>query len=227
MFTVSILNVSIWILSGILLLFAIVLIILRLLKIDIFSKLNQNNKKKDVGTVSKDMQQIVLSLGSIDGLNVGYNILIKNKFSKDNYSLIPAIIVEKGKIFMLTNRIKVSKFNIIFNNEKKVIVYKGQKGKEDPSFKYKWYKETIKYIKSISNGMDFELLVPVVGQIDKIENKSDLKLIESSEIGEYIKKHNGKPSTIFEKKFLQKLDRENMFKKAASLDRKRAERLLK
>lgn len=226
MFTPNIMNISIWVLAGILVLIVIVLLILRALGIDVM-KNSYQSKKKDVGRVSKDMQQIVLSLGSIHDINAGYNILVRNKFAKTGYGLMPAVAVRNGNIFLITNRIKVDKYDIVFDNEKKVMVNKKGKLVQDTDFLYKWYKDSIKYLKNISGSMKVQLVVPVLGNIDRVENKSGLTLVSANDLGEYIINSPGEGDAFLEKQFLEKLERDNMFKKSGALDKKRAERLMR
>ena len=215
MFKLNILNISIWVLIGVLVLMIICVIIWRIVtrnKVDgVTSKLDK------IGMISKNMNQLILSLNSLHDFQVFFNILFKNKFSKLKYSIVPVIVYNNGTFFLITNIINTKKGDLELNNIS-LSLSKGNNKIIINNFKVKWYKEIEIYFKSI--GINLVTIIPVAGSILKITNLSKIKnLLEIQDIGVYINEQPfGKKYSDFDlKKIFSKIDSINLFKKSGRI----------
>lgn len=215
LFSVNYLSVTLWVLAGILVLIAIGLIIWRMTPHG--KKQTKNASTGKVGSVSKDMNQLVLSMNSIYDYKIVFNALVKNRFAKSNHSLIPAVIAHDGNIFLLTNSIKVKKDDITINDI--IDPYLNDKNRTTlDGFKMSWYREIERYVKSINEDVNIVKIIPVVGDNSKIKNLSSYNNVDIQEIGEWIKNYKSNQNLLrdFEEDdLLQKINKDNLMAKRA------------
>ena len=216
MFKINILNISLWVLISILIFLLIIVIFLRKFYPHLLSNVNNNkNNNNNIGAISNDMKQMVLSLSSIYDFNIGYNILFKNRFSKIGHSFIPIIIVHGNQVFILTNRIKHKKNSSIVVEDNNIF-YKQKNNKLFLLENINLYKEIERYISSVIPKIKIEIIVPIIGDLNSIKNDSNIKMLSSIDIGEYIEGYKtlNSPEIL---KLWKKLNSNNIFKKSGSI----------
>ena len=222
MFSLNLLSITIWVLGGILFIFAIVAIFWRILK---RKNINQDFSNKNIGSISKQFNDFIISLRSSTDFDIMHNILIKNKFSKNNYSIIPAIIFSKGNAFLLTNAISSRKYNQVeFNeNEKNPKWIKNDKRIIINNLSKTWTQEIIKYLNHKFSEINFNVVIPIIDDSIIIKNKWKnyyyFKAIEFEDQIIHFKENESLLSDDI-KRISRHFKSVNLFKNGISLDQK-------
>lgn len=224
MFSLNYLNVTIWVLGGILLLVAIGLVIWRATPNG--KKAPANSLQNKVGSVSNEMNQLVLSMNSIYGYKIVFNALVKNRFSKSKYSLVPAVVAHNGNVFLLTNTIKVKNGELNIS-ESQDPFWNDKRKSNVAGFKMAWYKDIEKYINNLNEDVNIVKIIPIVGSIDNVRNDSSMNVVDVHEIGEWIQNYNSsnKIESYEEDDLLNKINRDNLMR-ARALPKNKLRRLV-
>ncbi len=182
--SVNYISVTVWVLGGILALLAIGLIIYRFLQ----KNTKKENDAKNIGAVSKQMNEFIMTFSGNEEELLFHNILFKNKFSKNKFSVIPAMVVKGKDIFIITNIVSVTKAeHIIFTSEDIPYVIKGNKVKDLKDVNYLWYREIKRYLEwKLGDEYNIEVVCPILDNSLTIINNEGKNVCYASEIEEYL-----------------------------------------
>ncbi|AWX70451.1 hypothetical protein DP067_03805 [Mycoplasmopsis anatis] len=214
--SVNTIKISFWTLSLVLILILIGVIIWRL-----FFDKNPNNlitNSKNIGAIDKELDRLIDGLSKNKEFEIIYNILIKNKFSKLNYSLIPAIIIYKNRVFLISNMIKNSINDELVINDKEIWLIHNSKKKTLKEVQMHWYNEIIKMLKHDflpDSKFKFEFIVLLKNDIRKISNNTSFMVSNSIDFIEEIEKNYeayDELSLNDKYKLVEKLQKENLYK---------------
>lgn len=183
MFKINYLNITLWILIAILILILFVIIIWRIITKNDNTK---NNFAKNKLFTSNKLMDLSRSLNQIYEISSLVNILFKNKFANDKFSLITLLSFKKRNTYLILNPIKIDINSKIDNTNQNKIYY--QYKNKDQKINLKPIYEILRFFKSI----DLKTLIIIPSKCihtTKIKNQKFLfKPIE--EIGDYIKNDN-------------------------------------
>lgn len=222
MFKLNLLSGTIWVLGGVLLFIAIILIFWRILT---RKKTRTNQSSKNIGSVTKEFNEFIISLSASTNFDIIHNVLIKNKYAKNNFSIIPAIIFANGKSFLLTNAISSRKYNEIHFKENEIypLYIKGDKKIQVTNLSKLWTQEIIKYLSHKFNKINFNIVTPIIDDsINIAESWSNWNYFSAIEFEDEIMnfEDNKKISNSDIKKIANHLKANNLFKSGVSSDQK-------
>ncbi|UUD35432.1 hypothetical protein NPA07_00970 [Mycoplasmopsis caviae] len=206
-------NITFWILASFLILALISVIIWRIVS------RNDIRVKKQVGTLSKKMNNIVLDLSANKDFQIIYNIVFKNKYAKENYSLLPILIIHKKNVFLISNLIEINeKYNLTVNDDLSLSLIdktNANKIKDYKSISLKWYREIEKYInRELIKDIKLTKIALLSNEVEIVENKSDFIFANIWNLSNVIAKNTGE-SNLLEydlMKMVEKLNASNMHK---------------
>ncbi len=201
MFKVNYLNATLWILFGILLIILLVVFAWR-----IITKNNdiQKNFMKNKMFTSNKLIDLSWSLERVYDVSSLVNILFKNKFAKNGFSLITLLAFKKQNAYLILNPIKMNVNSKINVKQNKIFYIFKNKNKE---LNIKSTYEILRFFKSIT--LNVKIIIPTEC---KYQNKNFIfKPIE--EIGDYIKNDDNiiNQNNIINK--ISKLEKINLFKR--------------
>ncbi|WP_041594009.1 hypothetical protein [Mycoplasma crocodyli] len=139
----SAINIGLWVMGSILILVLFCVILWRLFH----SKIHKNtNNKEHAGSISKEFIDFMSDLSKSEKIDLLINIPFKNKYSKNNISLIPALIRYQNKLFLVSDLVinKGSDEIIIQNSE--TYLKRKNKIKKINNFENYWFKEILKFL---------------------------------------------------------------------------------
>ncbi|WP_434336996.1 hypothetical protein [Mesomycoplasma conjunctivae] len=168
-------NITIYSLAGILALILIFVIVQRLVTKP------EKSTKSLISTTKETIDSLKIINASTDS-SVMTNLLVKNRFSKLNYSIIPGLIVTKESIFVVSNIIPFNK-----NVEKIIIsddIYSEKNNKKQKwnYFDKKEFDNIVLLISKKYNNAKYFILVSDKIELSKINNQSEYKLINQSQL---------------------------------------------
>ena len=200
MLKVNYLNITLWILIGVLILVFIFVIIWRIT--------TRNNNTKDDFAKNKlitsnklmDLSRSLLQIYEIPSL---INILFKNRFAKRKFSLITLLSFKNKNAYLILNPLKINPNCKIKINQNQI--YYQLKNKEK-KFDLKPTYEILRFFKSIN--LNVEIIIPA--ECQHHNQKFLFKPIE--EIGDYIKNDNNliNQNSIIDQ--ISKIKKINLFK---------------
>ena len=174
MFKVNHLNVTLWILVSILILILFCIIIWRFVT-------RNNNKNDDFRkklTVSSHLIDLSRSLQQIYEISSLVNILFKNRFAKNKFSLITLLSFWKNNAYLILNPLKIDVDSKIKINQNQIDY---QWKNKNQKFDLKPIHEILRFFKSIN--LNVQIIIP--SECKNLNQKFLFKPIE--EIGDYIK----------------------------------------
>ena len=208
MFKVNYMNVTLWSLGGFMVLFLIGSIIWRLKSKD------DKDKKTNQLIVKKDIKDLSLSLMSIYEIPSLVNILFKNKFAKNKYSIIPMLAAKNDNLYLITNNLNLKVQDDFKITDEKF--YKNNKIMNEINIKS--YREILRYLEAME--VTAKILVPV--NIDfKYSNKFNIVNIKN--IGNYINDDDNKMNNKEIYKILKKIESQNIYKSKSVRGRQKNE----
>lgn len=214
--TVNAVKITFWVLALVLILVFIGVLIWR-----IFFDKNKNNlitNSKNVGSIDKEFDKLIDGLSKNKDFEVIYNILIKNKYAKLNHSLIPAIIIYKNRVFLISNMIKNSINDELILNSKEIALIHNNKKKAIKDVQLHWYKEIMKILRNDflpSDKFKFEFVVLLKNDIKKVANETTFMVSNSIDFIEEIENnHENYDELSFNDKlkFIERMQKENLYK---------------
>lgn len=214
--TVNAVKITFWVLALVLILVFISVLIWR-----IFFDKNKNNlitNSKNVGSIDKEFDKLIDGLSKNKDFEVIYNILIKNKYAKLNHSLIPAIIIYKNRVFLISNMIKNSINDELILNSKEIALIHNNKKKAIKDVQLHWYNEIIKILRNDflpSDKFKFEFVVLLKNDIKKVTNETTFMVSNSIDFIEEIENNyeNYDELSFNDKlKFIERMQKENLYK---------------
>ncbi|WP_027333958.1 hypothetical protein [Mycoplasma elephantis] len=145
----NILNVSFWTLSALLILILIGVIIWRIL-IYFWPSLDtkKGREKKQVGSINNDLNKFVKTIILKKESRLFYNVLLKNKFAKFNYSLIPILIIHNNHIFLISNLVRNYKGQNLIYEDGVLKLINSKKSNKIDDVKLEWYEDICKLLVS-------------------------------------------------------------------------------
>ena len=168
---------------------------------------SDENNKENKNVVSKEINEFVKNFQHNDELLFD-NISFKNRYSKNDFSVIPAMIVKGKNLFIITNVIPTKNAEqIIFTGNIPYLV-KGKRIRNAKNVNYSWYEEIEKYLKSeFGSQYNIEIVCPISGNSLKIINNEGRSICYLSEIKEYleVKSRNTKISEIEKEKITRRI----------------------
>lgn len=206
-------NVTFWVLASALILVLIGVIIWRIVtRKDI-------RVKKQVGTLSKKMNDIVLDLSANKDFQIIYNIVFKNKYAKENYSLLPILIIHKKNVFLISNLIEINeKYNLLVKNDLSLSLIdkaNADKVKDYKNVNLRWYREIEKYIdRELIKDIQIKKIALLSNEVEKIENQTEFIFANIWNLSNVIVE-NTEDSKLLEfdlMKMVEKLNAANMHK---------------
>lgn len=214
--TVNAVKITFWVLALVLILVFMGVLIWR-----IFFDKNKNNlitNSKNVGSIDKEFDKLIDGLSKNKDFEVIYNILIKNKYAKLNHSLIPAIIIYKNRVFLISNMIKNSiNDELILNNNEIALIHNNKK-KAIKDVQLHWYNEIMKILRNDflpSDKFKFEFVVLLKNDIKKVTNETTFMVSNSIDFIEEIENNyeNYDELSFNDKlKFIERMQKENLYK---------------
>ncbi len=174
MFKVNYLNVTLWILVSILILILFCIITWRFVT-------RNNNKNDDFRkklTFSSHLIDLSRSLQQIYEISSLVNILFKNRFAKNKFSLITLLSFWKNNAYLILNPLKIDVDSKIKINQNQIDY---QWKNKNQKFDLKPIHEILRFFKSIN--LNVQIIIP--SECKSLNQKILFKPIE--EIGDYIK----------------------------------------
>ena len=174
MFKVNHLNITLWILVSVLILILFCIIIWRFVT-------RNNNKNDDFRkklTVSSHLIDLSRSLQQIYEISSLVNILFKNRFAKNKFSLITLLSFWKNNAYLILNPLKIDVDSKIKINQNQIDY---QWKNKNQKFDLKPIHEILRFFKSIN--LNVQIIIP--SECKSLNQKFLFKPIE--EIGDYIK----------------------------------------
>ncbi|CAT04785.1 Uncharacterised protein [Mesomycoplasma conjunctivae] len=168
-------NIAIYSLAGILALILIFVIVKRLVTKP------EKSTKSLISTTKETIDSLKIINASTDS-SVMTNLLVKNRFSKLNYSIIPGLIVTKESIFVVSNIIPFNKSveKIIISDD--IYSEKNNKKQKWNYFDKKEFDNIVLLINKKYNNAKYFILVSDKIELSKINNQSEYKLINQSQL---------------------------------------------
>ncbi|CAM9134248.1 hypothetical protein [Mycoplasma todarodis] len=168
---------------------------------------SEENEEENKNFVSEEINEFVKEFKTDDELLFD-NVSFRNRYSKNDFSVIPAMVVKGRNIFIITNVIPTRKAEqIIFTGDVPYLV-KGKKIRNAQNINYSWYEEIKKYLKSeFGNKYNIEVVCPILGDSLKIINNEGRSVCYLPEIKEYldVKSRNTKISEDEKEEFTKRI----------------------
>ncbi|UUD36932.1 Uncharacterised protein [Mycoplasmopsis californica] len=210
----TILNIALWVLSGILVLIVLGVVIWRIVIHYKPSLDKKGNNKKQIGSINNDLNKFVKTIILKKDSHLIYNVLLKNKFAKLNYSLIPILIFHNNQAFLVSNLIRNTKNETIVLEEGTLKLINSKKQLEIEDVKIEWYEDIVKLLES-----KFELKQSQLTKIFLTLNNSeqatlnDYHIVSTYELVPFIEKIETEKISSFEiEKIKDKILSKNMIK---------------
>ena len=175
MFKVNHLNITLWILISILILILFAIIIWR---IATKNKSKNNDFKQSKLTVANQLIDLSRSLQQVYEISSLVNILFKNRFAKNKFSLITLLSFWKNNAYLILNPLKIDVDGKIKINQNQIDY---QWKNKNQKFDLKPIHEILRFFKSIN--LNVQIIIP--SECKSQNQKFLFKPIE--EIGDYIK----------------------------------------
>lgn len=210
---INYLSVTIYALGGILVLATIILMVYRF-----FTKnKTENVTENKIGKVNKEFNDLIKFLASTTKFEIMHNILIKNKYAKNNYSLIPALILVKNNLFLLTNAINLDKYDQgdFFMENKHPFLYKNKKVRTNFDLNFTFSKEIKKYMQHNFDNVPLQIVIPCVKSQAQVKHGKELNIVDIMSFTEEIVnlvKSEKEISNQLAISIASKLKRNNLFK---------------
>ena len=175
MFKVNHLNITLWILISILILILFAIIIWR---IATKNKSKNDDFKQSKLTVANQLIDLSRSLQQVYEISSLVNILFKNRFAKNKFSLITLLSFWKNNAYLILNPLKIDVNSKIKINQNQIDY---QWKNKNQKFDLKPIYEILRFFKSIN--LNVQIIIP--SECKSQNQKFLFKPIE--EIGDYIK----------------------------------------
>ncbi|UUD37624.1 hypothetical protein [Mycoplasmoides fastidiosum] len=138
------------------------------------NKHSNQKAQNQIGSVSRQtIEELDFFCKSNNFTNTFVNLLIKNKFAKRNFSVIPGVIILPNKIVVLSdflNTKKANKIEITNQNFNSGFLYFKNKKRVIENFHLTWYKEIERFMRQNFGSVEVVL----------IHNNSDLEIVNST-----------------------------------------------
>lgn len=140
----SVMGVALWVAIAIFIAILLGVIIWRII---IHYKPNLDRKSKNnknIGSINESLNKYVKTIILPKDAKLIYNLLIRNKHAKYNYSLIPIIIIKSNSIYLISNLIQNHKNEEISTENQQIMLNNGKKIYKVNDINLKWYDEILK-----------------------------------------------------------------------------------
>ncbi|MEE3928082.1 hypothetical protein V2E24_00630 [Mycoplasmopsis ciconiae] len=188
LFEPTTLNIAVWV-TAIILIITLVVVIIWRLKFDKTPKYNL----KEVGSINKELNQFAMSLSASGDFKIIYNIYFANKYAKNDYSILPMLIINnKNQIYLVSNMILNKPNQEIVVDRSSFLVELRQQNKKTQYFdkaRLYWYNDIYKYIKKelISDTkVDFCKILLYKNPGAQIKNNTDFEIVNINDLSDFI-----------------------------------------
>ncbi|UWV92994.1 hypothetical protein RRG44_00555 [Mycoplasmopsis cynos] len=180
-----ILNIALYTLAGIL--GIILLVVLGWRIYEYITKKSPSATNQNRYTTKKTEDKLFI-LSSMNDSVILSNILVKNKFAKQGFSVLNGIIVTNEKIFIVTNLITTfEQYTIEINFDSITLIKPNQKIKSN-FYNTKWLSEIEKYMqKKFNEPFEIIILIDEKNKDNKLINKTSYRVLNIEQIDQEIK----------------------------------------
>ncbi|UUD36181.1 hypothetical protein NPA08_04500 [Mycoplasmopsis citelli] len=175
------------ILSSILVLILIAVIIWR-----IYLKITKKviYKSNNIGHTTRETIDKLRILNSLNNAFVLSNILVKNPFSKNKYTLFSGIVICKSKIYVLSDLIKDTQ-NKIEINDNGIYVLKNKKWIKKDKWETNWLNQMSGWLnRRFKNNYEVVIFIDENLNLEQIDNQTRYRCMNINELNEEILENN-------------------------------------
>lgn len=155
-------------------------------------KKTPSNKTFKQFTTKATFEELNLLNSLLNEVYIFENILVKNTFSKNNFSVFPGIILTKEKIFLTTNVLEKEKnVSQIIVDEEGFKINKKNKIHKIDSINWKWIKSNQKWMEKYFSNVEIETII-LTNSIERqnIKNSTSFRILNIYDLEKEIKNQN-------------------------------------